>query len=194
MRNFAKRIFYSYLNLRIMFLKMKARLLGDYIINCFIERTSARELPYALQRFGANVSESTNIHQGLILDNTYFKYENLTIMDNCYIGKKVFFDMAKPITIKSGAVLSAGVCILTHQDVGERPLSKYYSRKEGTVILDEGCFIGANSTILCGVRIGKCAVVAAGSVVNRDVPDYTVVGGVPARYIKELIKLEPTEE
>ncbi|QCX34774.1 acyltransferase [Caloramator sp. E03] len=94
--------------------------------------------------------------------------------------------MADCITIKKEAVISEGVSILTHQDVGYRMLKRFYKRKVAPVVLEEGCWIGANATILCGVKIGKCSVVAAGSVVNKDVPEYTVVGGVPAKYIKDL--------
>lgn len=53
--------------------------------------------------------------------------------------------------------------------------------------MEEGCWIGANATILCGVKIGKCAVVAAGSVVTKDVREYSVVGGVPAKHIKFIL-------
>ena len=51
------------------------------------------------------------------------------------------------------------------------------------MILDD-CLIAANSVILDGVRIGRGAVVAAGAVVSRDVPPYSIVAGVPARVIK----------
>jgi maltose O-acetyltransferase len=51
--------------------------------------------------------------------------------------------------------------------------------------LCQGCWIGGRAMILPGVTIGKNAIVAAGSVVNKDVPDYAVVGGVPARFIKD---------
>ncbi len=53
--------------------------------------------------------------------------------------------------------------------------------------LKSGCWIGINSVILPGVTIGKNSVVAANSVVNSNVPDYTVVAGAPAKIIKHLI-------
>jgi len=52
--------------------------------------------------------------------------------------------------------------------------------------LKSGCWIGINSVILPGVTIGKNSVVAANSVVNKDVPDFTVVGGCPAKIIKKI--------
>jgi acetyltransferase-like isoleucine patch superfamily enzyme len=56
----------------------------------------------------------------------------------------------------------------------------------GRIVLHEGVWIGANATITAGVTVGRYAIVAAGAVVNRDVPPYTVVGGVPAHFIKNI--------
>lgn len=186
MKKIIKKIYLFFTFLELTCIKVKASIFGDYILNRYIEKSSERANIYVLNKLGAYIKNSTNLKQGLILDNTYFNYKNLRIDDNCYIGKHVFLDMVKPIIIKREAVISEGVTILTHQDVGNRLLKEYYPRKEGEVILEEGCYIGANSTILCGLTIGKCAVVAAGSVVTKNVPQYTVVGGVPAREIKKL--------
>nr|WP_180073561.1 acyltransferase [Acinetobacter sp. YH12231] len=54
------------------------------------------------------------------------------------------------------------------------------------ITLKEGCWIGANSTILPGVSIGKCSIIAAGSVVNKPVPDYCLYAGNPAIFKKKL--------
>lgn len=54
------------------------------------------------------------------------------------------------------------------------------------IVLEDEVWIGAGATLLPGVRVGQGSVVAAGAVVNRDVPPFTVVGGVPARVLKEL--------
>ena len=186
MKTIIKKLIYLFVDIKVFYLKLKASILGDYILNRYFENCSKRALIHSLNKIGASIKQSTNLREGLILDNTNFNYKNLIIEDNCYVGKKVFLDLVKPIILKREAVVSAGVTILTHQDVGDRMLSRYYKRKEGEVVLEEGCFIGANSTILCGVKIGKCSVVAANSVVIRDVPDYTVVGGVPAKVIKNI--------
>lgn len=55
-----------------------------------------------------------------------------------------------------------------------------------SVYLEKGCWIGANVTILKGVTIGRNSVVAAGSVVSKDVPAYSVVAGIPAKIIKYI--------
>lgn len=56
----------------------------------------------------------------------------------------------------------------------------------GNIVIGKGCWIGARSTILPGVKIGEGSIIAAGSIVNKVVPDNTIVGGVPAKYIKQL--------
>lgn len=60
------------------------------------------------------------------------------------------------------------------------------SAKSGDVIIDDGVWIGANAMILKGVHIGKGSVIAAGSVVTKDVPEFTVFGGNPAKLIREI--------
>lgn len=52
--------------------------------------------------------------------------------------------------------------------------------------IEDGCWIGARVTVLGGVRIGRGSVVAAGAVVTRDVPENCLVGGVPARLLRQL--------
>lgn len=61
---------------------------------------------------------------------------------------------------------------------------------KGPIIIEENVWIGEMVCILGGVHIGKAAVIAAGAVVTKDVPAYTLVGGVPAREIKRLDKNE----
>lgn len=58
------------------------------------------------------------------------------------------------------------------------------------VIVEEDVWIGARVTLLCGVHIGRGAIVAAGAVVNKDVPPYSVVGGVPAKVISYRFSLD----
>ena len=62
----------------------------------------------------------------------------------------------------------------------------------GDIIVDDDAWIGHGATILSGVHIGQGAVIAAGAVVNRDVPPYTVAGGVPAKTIRNRFSQEVT--
>jgi len=91
------------------------------------------------------------------------------------------FDIFYPEKIKIGSnvVIGYNSTILCHE----------FLRNEyriGNVIIEDDVMVGANTTILPGVTIGKGAVVSACSLVNKDIPPYTFVGGVPARVIKNL--------
>lgn len=65
---------------------------------------------------------------------------------------------------------------------------------KGDIVVEDDVWIGCRSTILSGVRIGQGAVVAAGSVVTKDVPPYAIVGGIPAKVIKYRFGQEMVEE
>ena len=62
------------------------------------------------------------------------------------------------------------------------------------MVVEDGCWIGANVAILKSVTIGRGSVVAAGAVVTRSCPPYSIVGGVPARVIKPRFTAEQIEE
>ncbi|MCK9610717.1 MAG: hypothetical protein M0R67_06000 [Candidatus Cloacimonas sp.] len=79
--------------------------------------------------------------------------------------------------------------IITHQDMGRSPLSKIYHPLSKPVLIKEGAYIGANATILMGVTIGKCSIIGADALVNQNVDDFTMVAGVPARFIKSTYKM-----
>ena len=68
------------------------------------------------------------------------------------------------------------------------------AESKGDIIVDDDVWIGFRSTILSGVHIGQGAIVAAGSVVTKDVPPYAIVGGVPAKVIKYRFSSEKIEE
>jgi len=56
----------------------------------------------------------------------------------------------------------------------------------GKIVIGSGTWLGANVVITSNVVIGKCCLIAAGSVVTTDIPDYSIVGGVPAKIIKRI--------
>lgn len=73
-------------------------------------------------------------------------------------------------------------------------MQKYEAISKGDIIVEDDVWIGHGATILSGVHIGQGAVVAAGSVVTKDVPPYAIVGGVPAKIIKYRFPPELIEE
>ena len=59
------------------------------------------------------------------------------------------------------------------------------------IVMEDDCWLGAGSTVLAGVTIGHDSVVAAGAVVTKDVPPYSIVGGVPAQVLRERLPAGP---
>jgi acetyltransferase-like isoleucine patch superfamily enzyme len=116
------------------------------------------------------------------------------------IGKHVFLgggnvlDRARPdlITIEDYVSLAGGVYILTHSNP-TTPLREILgpaSKKVAPVIIKRGAWIAVNVVILPGVTIGENSIVATGSVVMKDVPPMTIVGGAPAKEIKKIIPFD----
>ena|ERR1700679_2220918 len=69
-------------------------------------------------------------------------------------------------------------------DTNELMIFAAWDNQKHSIYIDDDVWIGANSIVLPGVKIGKGAVIAAGSVVSKDVPEYAVYGGVPAKLIR----------
>ncbi len=93
------------------------------------------------------------------------------------------------IDIREDVLIGSGVHIYVSNHKFDNVNVPIYNQGHSpckSVLIKEGCWIGANAIILPGVTIGRNAVVAAGSIVNKDVDDFTLVGGNPARLIKNL--------
>jgi acetyltransferase-like isoleucine patch superfamily enzyme len=88
------------------------------------------------------------------------------------------------ITIGEG-VFIAPHCVLATEYHPEDPETRHTLLTK-PIIVKKNAWIGASATILAGVTIGENAIVAAGAVVTKDVPDNTVVGGIPAKFIKNV--------
>ena len=109
---------------------------------------------------------------------------------NTKIGKNVFinFDCTfldlGGITLEDNVMLAPKVCLLSEG----HPIAPKdrQTLTVGRIHIKKNAWIGANATILQGVTIGENSVVAAGAVVSKDVPDNTVVGGIPAKILKNI--------
>ena len=118
---------------------------------------------------------------------------------DCIIGKGVYIDtgviVGDRVKVQNYACLYSGLVVEDDVFIGphsiitndKTPRSfENYSQK--TTVIRKGASIGANATIICGVTIGKYAMIGAGAVVTKDVPDYTLVVGVPAVEVGKVNK------
>ena len=111
---------------------------------------------------------------------------DVTIGDHTRIG--IHSTIIGPVCIGSHVHLAQGITVtaMNHRyDDKKRRIDEQGVSTQPVVISDD-VWIGANAVILPGVTIGRHAVVAAGAVVTKDVPDYCMVGGVPAKIIKNI--------
>lgn len=125
----------------------------------------------------AEINGPVSIGEGCLLNRDAYVRSNTTIGNKVFVGPFVRF-----ITD-------------SHELAGSKKRAGKPTFKP--IVIGDGCWIGASSTILGGVTIGAGSVIAAGSVVNKDIPENTLVGGVPAQRIRTLpannVILEPSD-
>lgn len=116
------------------------------------------------------IQKGASIGKRVKVSSHTFICEGVTIEDNVFIGHGVMFinDKYPRATNEDGSSQSEAdwQCVNT--------------------LVKKGVSIGSNATILCGVTIGECAIIGAGSVVTHDVPPDTIVSGVPARVMRKV--------
>lgn len=139
-----------------------------------------------------NIGRNTNIWQFVVILQNAIIGEDCNICSHCFIENDV--KIGNRVTIKCGVQLWDGIEIEDDVFVGPNvtftndrfPRSRHHLAEFSKTVLKKGCSIGANSTILPGLVIGEGAMVGAGSVVLRDVPNNSIVAGNPAKIIKSL--------
>lgn len=115
--------------------------------------------------------------------------DDCNICDHCFVERHV--TIGHRVTVKNGVSLWDGMTIEDDVFIGPNacftndlyPRSKAYLDQPVRTVLRQGCSIGANAVILAGHTIGRFAMIGAGSVVTRDVPDFTLWVGNPARQV-----------
>jgi maltose O-acetyltransferase len=128
--------------------------------------------------FGLKLGKGSVIHW----QARFFDVPGVTIGNHCNIGNNAFLDGRCGLTIGNCVATGSEILIYTLQhDID----SSRFEIKGGPVVIEDYVYIGPRVIILPNVRIGQGAVVAAGAVVTQDIPAYAVVGGIPARYIRE---------
>jgi acetyltransferase-like isoleucine patch superfamily enzyme len=120
-----------------------------------------------------------------IAHNCFISPLSLNVGNNCWLGVNNF--ICGNVTIGNDVIIGPNVSIpgASHNIFADVPFSESGLNSLGTVICDS-VWIGSNVTILDGVTIGKHSVVAANSVITKDIPPYSVVAGAPAKLVRKL--------
>ena len=130
--------------------------------------------------FGKTVDESFRVFPPFYTDFG----KNITVGKNVFINACCHFQDHGGVSLGDGCQIGHNVVFATlnHGLAPEDRQTTY----PAPITLGENVWVGSNSTILQGVTIGDNAVIAAGAVVTKDVPENTIVGGVPARIIRKI--------
>lgn len=143
---------------------------------------SLRKLFYSLA--GIKMGKGSTIHMWA----NFFDPSEIFIGDDTIVGDHVFLDGRGPLIIGNHVDIASSVMVYNSEHDLDNP---DFSARTEKVEIKDYVFVGPRAIILPGVTIGKGAVVAAGAVVTKDVPDFAIVGGVPAKVIGERKNKNP---
>jgi UDP-2-acetamido-3-amino-2,3-dideoxy-glucuronate N-acetyltransferase len=138
------------------------------------------------------VGVKTNIWQFVVVLKNAQIGDNCNICSHCFIENDVV--IGNNVTVKNGVYLWDGVSIENNVFIGPNvtftndkyPRSKKHPTSFQKTILKQGSSIGAGSVILGGISIGENTMIAAGSVVTKDIPDNELWMGSPAKFIRKI--------
>ena len=137
---------------------------------------------------GTKIWHFCHIQKGAKIGKNCTLGQNVNVASHVTIGNDV--KIQNNVSVYEGVELEDGVfcgpsCVFTNDLT---PRARYPKGREHykKTLVKEGASIGANATIVCGHTIGKYAMVAAGAVVTKDVPDYALVAGVPAVWVGKV--------
>jgi acetyltransferase-like isoleucine patch superfamily enzyme len=146
-------------------------------------------LPYISGHARISIGSNCSMGKFTVLSGRYIDEPELVIGDECTVGTDVYFSVSKSIRIGNHVAIAKSVTISDGDghpsELARRMRDEPLQETDlGPIVIEDWAWIGRDAHILKGVRIGKGAIVAAGSVVAADVPPETLAMGVPARIVK----------
>jgi len=176
----SRRYFRSLGNFGVLRFNLIRFLYGFDSANNYLKRANKYAVIPILKFNKATIGKLCDIEAGLTFHNCK-DYSNLTIGDNCHIGKNCFFDLKKEIIVGNNVTISMNTSLITHQDFGKSRVNLIYKPQDGGIQINDNVYIGTGSTILMGVSIGKCSIIGARSLVNKIIDEHVLAFGCPAQ-------------
>lgn len=177
-----KNLLYFYFNKSILYKWLTAFFL-EYMVNDILPH-----IPFwAIRKYYLKSIKMQIGTKSFIMKKNYIVTPNhLRIGNYSHINRGCLIDCRGGVYIGNNVSISHNVSILSG---GHDVDSKNFMGKYLPIKIEDYVWVGAGCTILQGVTIGKGAVISAGAVVNKDIPEYTVVGGIPAHKIRNRSKV-----
>lgn len=152
-----------------------------YVANAFVAALPNEAVRKAYYRrvLGIHIGRDTHLAMRIFFTGYHHRC-SVSIGDNCVVNRQCHIDGRSGVVIGNNVNVSLQCCLISLQHDHNDP---QFGAVGAPIVVKDHAWLGARAVILPGVTIGEGAVVAAGAVVTRTVPDYTVVGGVPAREI-----------
>lgn len=153
-----------------------------HLVSLHVPVYSIRKLVF--QFAGVKIGKGTTIHMGC----KFFDPSGVSIGNDTKIGDRAFLDGRAKLKIGSHVDIASEVMIYNSEhDIND----KYFRAKEEMVEIEDYAFIGPRVIILPGVKVGLGAVLAAGAVITKNVPNFTIVAGIPGKIIGERVNKNP---
>jgi maltose O-acetyltransferase len=150
------------------------------------EHTCSRLRTRILRLAGYKIGHGTTFAGMPLIAGSGDLRPRLSFGSHCWINTGLRLDVSSTITICDHVAIGHEVMFITSTHEYGPPEHRAGRLTAAPIVVEPGSWFGARCMILPGVTIGQGAVVAAGAVVNRDVPPNTLVGGVPARVLRDL--------
>lgn len=169
--NYLKKLLWLFFSGRM--LKDLLNLLAYYSVN------------HSLGMIQAKIGKTSNVHATVVMRQA----RNIEIGEHCLINHNNVLQAGHgDAKIKIGNYVHTGANVMViafNHGFDNRELpTKMQDYYDADIIIEDDVWIGGGAIILAGVTIGKGAIIAGGAVVNKDVPEYAIVGGVPAKVLK----------
>jgi acetyltransferase-like isoleucine patch superfamily enzyme len=142
-----------------------------------------------LSKHGIKIGDNVSILKNTIIECTgVIRHlgESLVIGNNVGIAQNCFIQVRGKVDIGNNVIFGPNVSIFSENHIFKNPNLPVNAQGESRkgVKIGNGVWIGTRAVILDGVTVGENSIIAAGSIVNKDVMPYSIIGGVPARLIK----------